>query len=86
MALTPEQKYLANLDERTEQARRAWLELSAARTRLQASGVDNQLELLLELESVVDAERKYRSLLGERREAQAQYARAQQAQHWPSSR
>jgi hypothetical protein len=86
MTLTPEQKYLADLDLRTEQARRAWLELSAARSRLLASGVGNALELLLELESVVDAERKYRSLLGERSEAHAQHARAQQkARHRPSA-
>ena len=74
MAMTPEQKYLADLDRRTEQARRTWLELAATRTRMLSSGTPGAaLDVLLELESVQDAERRYRSLQAECREAQAQY-------------
>ena len=75
MAITMEQKYLADLDRRTEQARRAWLELAARRTRMLSSGSpEAALDVLLELESVQDAERRYRSLQAECREAHAQYA------------
>ena len=75
MAMTPEQKYLADLDRRTEQARRAWLELAATRTRMLSSGSPGAaLDVLLELESVQDAERRYRGLQAECREAQAQFA------------
>lgn len=74
MAMTPEQKYLADLDHRTERARRTWLELAASRTRLLSSGSPGAaLDVLLELESVQDAERRYRSLQAECREAHAQY-------------
>ena len=75
MAMTPEQKYLADLDRRTEQARRTWLDLAAARTRMLSSGSPwAALDVLLELECVQDAERRYRSLQAESREAHAQYA------------
>jgi hypothetical protein len=75
MATTPEQKYLADLDRRTARARRIWLELAASRTRMLSSGSPGvTLDVLLELESVQDAERRYRSLLAECREAHAQYA------------
>jgi hypothetical protein len=75
MAMTPEQKYLADLDRRTEQARRIWLELAASRTRMLSSGSPAAaLDVLLELESVQDAERRFRSLQSECREAHAQYA------------
>lgn len=78
MAMTPEQKYLADLDRRTEQARRAWLELAATRTRMLSSGSPGAaLDVLLELESVQDAERRYRSLQAECREAHAQFTSVQ---------
>lgn len=74
MAMTPEQKYLADLDRRAEQARRTWLELAATRTRMLSSGSPGAaLDVLLELESVQDAERRYRSLQAECREAHAHY-------------
>jgi hypothetical protein len=78
MAMTPEQKYLADLDRRTELARRTWLELAATRTRMLSSGSPGAaLDVLLELESVQDAERRFRSLQAECREAHAHYARVQ---------
>ncbi|MGD9885325.1 MAG: hypothetical protein AB7F22_14170 [Reyranella sp.] len=80
MAMTPEQKYLADLDRRTERARRSWLELAATRTRLLSSGSpEAALDVLLEIESVQDAERRYRSLQAECREAHAQFARVQRS-------